>query len=314
MTVPIYITIPSCLLVAVGVWFLGIRGTDITTPPTPAELAEVAEEWKASSPNIPPPKPIDPALFAGSEIVTPQNPATAPKQADKLLPVGDLDASPALSAYGTMGEEGVDAMIKLATHLETKGHFIHALLAWERVIDSTDPDEEQRALAVNAVKRLRFSLPPWNPDPGATIELTLHAGAAIKDKAALEDALQKTADVISEASGYVIHVTVKASIGKPSKIKTPNVPIAIWFSRPGKEAGAPSAATPPISFMTDPKQTTMLASQIQAGAYAMLRTHLASNTSFTPLPEFPPRVTPEALLKYHVTRLMWREFVKSLKE
>ena len=66
--------------------------------------------------------------------------------------------------------------------------------------------------------------------------------------------------------------------------------------------------------MIDPEQPQALNYQIAAGVYTLLKTNLAEETSFAPLPEYPTEVQPNELLKYHVTRLMWREFVKSIKE
>ena len=59
----------------------------------------------------------------------------------------------------------------------------HALLAWERVIDTTYPDKNERKQALSAIQRLKGSQPPWNPDPSSGIQLTLQAGASVNDGA-----------------------------------------------------------------------------------------------------------------------------------
>jgi hypothetical protein len=310
MRIPLPITIVSCLLAAWVVWFMGTRDKDFTTPPTPEKLIETSKKWEQSRPNIPPPKPINANLPTNKSSSTPRSPTTPTLPKPEMLPTGNLQHSPALSEYGTLGNKGGPAMLALATLLETKGELQHALLAWERVIDTAGPDESDRILAVTAIKRLSSTLPPWNPDPTEDIALTLHAGATLKDKNALEDALSTVALLISEASGNVVRVDTKASIGKNRGIKTPRIPIAIWFSRPDKTP----AETPPISFMADPSQKDMLASKIEAGVYSLLRAHLTSETSFSPLPDYPAGVKPDDLIRYHITRLMWREFVNSMKE
>ena len=58
----------------------------------------------------------------------------------------------------------------------TPGEFQRALLAWERVIDLTKPDETQAAAAISAIKRLRPTLPNWNTSPESAIAIELHAG------------------------------------------------------------------------------------------------------------------------------------------
>ncbi|BDS05737.1 hypothetical protein NT6N_07770 [Oceaniferula spumae] len=314
MRVPIYFTIPAVILVTAIVWLVGARDKEFMKPPTPERLVEISEEWENSRPNIAPPKPINAALLADPTPIVPKSPEGPQDKKDEILPTGDLNLSPALSEYGTHGDQGAEAMIKLATFLETRAEFQRALLAWERVIDTTNPNEDQRKQAITAIQRLRDAMPPWNPDPTADITLTLHAGATLQDKKMLEDALQTVATLISQASGNVIKVETKASIGKSRGIKTPRIPIAIWFSRPSSTAEGTTAETPPISFMADPKQPEVLANQIEAGVYALLRTHLAAETSFSPLPEYPSGVQPEELIKYYITRLMWREFVRSMKE
>ncbi|MBK1829547.1 hypothetical protein JIN77_02320 [Verrucomicrobiaceae bacterium R5-34] len=313
MRVPLYFSIPSCLIVAAGVWYLGTKDEDFTAPPTPERLAEVAIEWEKSRPNTPPPKPINAALLADPTPIKPKSSATA-KQEEEIIPAGDLNLAPSLSEYGTYGDKGAAAMIHLATQLETKAQFQRALLAWERVIDTSNPDEKERLQAVRAIQRIRGSLPPWNPDPSADISLTLHAGATIQDKAVLENALKMAAALIDNASGNVVKVDTQATIGKGSGIKTPRIPIAIWFTRPSSTSEGATAETPPISFMADPKQPEFLASQVAAGVYALIRNHLSTETSFSPLPEYPAGVQPDDLLQFYVTRLMWREFVKSMKE
>lgn len=204
-------------------------------------------------------------------------------------------------------------MIKLATFLENKAEYQRSLLAWERVIDTTNPTPEQRKLAILAIQRLRNNLPPWNPDPKADIILTLHAGATLKEKQTLISALETAAGIITKASGNILKVETKASFGKSSGIKTPRIPVAIWFSHTISKKEDVIAETPPISFMINPKQPEALADQVAAAVYSLLRTHLSSETSFSPLPDYPTEAKPEAILNNHVTRLMWREFVRSMK-
>ena len=313
MRVPIFITIPACLIVAILVWWLGTKDKEFLTPPTPERLVEISEEWQQSSPNIPPPKPINAALLSDPAPVSPM-PAEEPQPQELVLPTGDLLLAPSLAEYGTLGDNGADAMIQLATLLESKAELQRARLAWERVIDTSNPDDKQRKQAVQALHRLQKTMPPWNPDPSADISLVLHAGATLKDTQILISALEKTAELITNASDHVIKVEIKASFGKSSGIKTPRIPVAIWFSRPPNGEGSFTAETPPISFMADPKQPEALSNQVAAGVYSLLRTHLSTETSFTPLPEYPADVQPDTLLKYYVTRLMWREFVKGMKE
>ena len=309
MRISIPIIITSCLLVALITWLIGTHDMDYAKPPTPEQLVEISKDWEQGKPHMPPSQPVNKTLPADGGKNTPSSlAASSPPKAIKLPPL-NLDHSPALSEYGTLGDKGGALIIALATHLESISQYQRALLAWERVIDTANPTEEERQQAATAIKRLKNEQSPWNPDPTNDIRLTLNAGAASKEKKNLEQALQSTAEQISKASGNILVVGTKVSIGKSPDASNPSIPVAIWFSR-----HETNAETPPVSFMIDPSQQDLLADQISAGAYSLVRTHLARQTNFSPLPELPAEANPNDWLKYHVTRLMWREFVNSLKE
>jgi len=320
MRVPIPIAITSCILATGLVWYLNTRDADFTTPPSDEKKASIAAQWKQK--NLPPPSTSrlsselqqKKALAKTSpKLAKTPKPATELKPKIPVLPLGDLRQSPALSEYGTLGEKGVPAMIQLATTLENKGAKQRARLAWERILDTSQPTPEEVNQASHAIQRLSANQGPWNTDPNLDITLVLHAGASIKDKKALEEALKTTAQIITQASGQILQIKTQVSVGKPKAQETPRVPVAIWFSRPNEKPGEADAETPPLSFMADPSEEGMLTIQCQAGVYALLRAHLTEATSYTNLPEYPARVKADELLKYHVTRLMWREFAKSLK-
>ena len=135
MHIPIFITIPSCILVALVVFWLGSKDKNFMDPPSPEELVEIANEWEKSRPNIPPPKPVNVALLADSTPAEPKPTNVTPEKTVETIPPGDFQQAPSLAEYGAYGDKGADAMIQLATLLETKVQYQRALLAWERVID-----------------------------------------------------------------------------------------------------------------------------------------------------------------------------------
>lgn len=314
MRVPISITLPACILVAVFVFWLGSQDKEFMEPPTPERLVEISDEWEKSRPNIPSPKPINAALLADPTPITPQSPPQVENKKPDSLPPGDFELAPSLTEYGTYGDKGAEAMIQLATLLETKAQYQRALLAWERVIDTSNPNTQERKLATQAIQRLRNNLPPWNPDPTADITLTLHAGATFKEKEPLTSVLKSAAETITVASGHTVKVDTKISFGKSSEIKTPRIPVAIWFSYSASSVDGVRAETSPISFMVDPQQPQTLKDQVSYGIYALLRTQLTTKTNFSALPELPSVLQADDLLHYHITRLMWREFALSIQE
>ena len=316
MRVTIPIVIASCLLVAILAWLIGTRNKDFSKPPTPKELVAIAQDWEQDKPHIPSAQADNNTPSAKEQKSTPPLPAESASRKPVKLPPVNLQISPALSEFGILSDQGASLLIDLATHLEAEGYPQRALLAWERVIDTTEPTPGERQQAVLAIKRLKSSLPPWNPDPVNDISLTIHAGAALKEVKTLQRALDRTAALISEASGHILKVQTKTAIGKSRDMTVPQIPVAIWFSHRGKSSKDPLVETPPISFMADPAQEDLLTSRIAISAYSLIRTHLASKTSFTPLPELPTdtRINPHDMLNCHITRLMWREFVNSLTD
>ena len=82
--------------------------------------------------------------------------------------------------YGERSPQGAAHLIELATALEEASEPRRALLAWERVMDLTKPDETQAATAISSIKRLRPTLPDWNPKPETAIAITLHASTGKK--------------------------------------------------------------------------------------------------------------------------------------
>ncbi len=313
MRIPISITIPACIFMAVFVFWLGSKDKDYMKPPTPERLAEISKEWEKKRPNIPPPKPINAALLADPTPIIPKFPSLPLGDKGQLISSEDLFTAPALAEYGTLGDKGAGAIIQLATFLTNKAEYQRALLAWERVLDTANPDTEQRKTTILAIQQLRNSLPPWNPDSMTDINITLHAKTSLKDNEALIKALRTTAGIITEASGNTLKVATQTSFIQETELKPPPTPITIWFSHTVSKKENITAETHPISFMLDPEQPEALGAQLTGAVYSLLRSYLISKTNFTHLPASPIEIVAENILKQHVTRLMWREFALNIQ-
>ena len=317
MRIPIPIVILCCINTLGVVWYAGTRDKDFLSAPTPEELTQIAKEWKENSPNIRPSEPINASLLKEPVSETPQTPAEEENGPEEIIdiPAAELLYSPALSEYSTMAsDKGTNTLIKLATLLETKGELQRALLAWERVIDTTDPGKSQRLQATKAIQRLKPTLPAWNPDPESEVIITLHAGATIKNKAILVEVLNKVAQTINESSGFILRVKTNAAIGEANNAPTTRIPVAIWFSRDLDDQEA-SAGTTPIAFIaSDITEEKSLIVQLETTVYALVRKRLKSFKSFSALPEYNEADTSDALLQLQITRMMWREFASSLKQ
>jgi len=315
MRIPIPAAIATTLITIVAALYFTTRNKDFTQKPTAEELGEITQQWKQeNTPQtlIKEKAAAELARLKAKELKIAESKKSAQPPRPEFIPLGDLNQSPKLTEYEQFRDKGTASMIQLAKELENKGAMQRALLAWERVLDTTTPNEDEVKLTAKAIQKLKSEISPWNPDPNSDITITLHVGTSASQKEILNQTLQETANLITEASGYIITVKTKLSIGKTTS-KTPRTPIAIWFSRPPQEKSGTPAETPPLSFMADPSQESMLANQFQAAVYALLSNHLAKHTDYSKLPEYPAGVTPEELLEFYVTRLMWREFAQTLK-
>lgn len=312
MYIPIPAVITLSISVALTAWFINTRHMDFAKAPTPEEYVEITKGWEKSKPHIFSAAAASPGSTNSSNKDLQDVVINRLKKQRDEFPQISTDQAPTLSEYGTLGTKGAGFLIRFARHLESTEYPQHALLAWERVIDMANPNEEDRQLAIEAIRRLKGKQTPWNTDLDDAIPLTLHVGATVKNKGHLEKALQEAAKSINTASGGVIRVTSKLSIGKHSGEAKKSVPVALWLSQKTKTQETESIDTDPISFMADPDDENKLEDKIQSGTYELIRSHLAQATNFSPLPEKPERAKPDDLIQYHITRLMWREFGKSM--
>ncbi len=329
MRIPIPTVITLSVIVTLTSWFIGTRKMDFAKPPTPEEFVQIAKQWEDGKPHITPLKKSKRQLAKTSADNSDQTLNHGLRKKPDQFPEIDFDRSPLLSEHGVLQDKGAGYLSRFAGHLESMGQAKHALLAWERVIDTTSPDKDERKQALSAIKRLKSSQPPWNPDPSSGIQLTLQAGASVNDAQVLKRALEITAQNMSAASGGVVQVSVKLSLGKSSNDQAADVPIALWLSRPASATRTTQAETSPVSFMADASDESILISEIQMGAYNIIRKQLAKETSFSQLAEQPENIHAEntnaenpnkenttagELIECYITRLMWREFANSMKE
>ncbi len=308
MYVSIPVVIILSLIAALTTWFIGTRNMDFTQPPTPEQYIEITEEWEKNKPRIAPAN-----ITTASSIAGDHTEAALPSRIDAApLPLIDFGLPPSLSEFDILRDKGAGHLILLARHLESTDHPEHALLAWERVIDTADPGPEEHRLALGAIKNLKSDIAPWNPDPAASIALELRAGASIKDASHLHEALITTARKLSESSGQIIRIEAHLSLGENSQSLKSPVPVAIWLSRKASKNDSTPAETVPVSFMADTGTEGNLIAEIEAGVYDIVRAQLAKATGFSKLPERTEAMNPDDLIRYYITRLMWREFANSL--
>lgn len=302
MRVPIYVTLPLIALSMGVIWWLGTKEKKFNDPPPASELTAVREktlqELKAAA-SIAPEEPraaikVRPALQKLD--------ASGPK-ASSLEPkdFGELTVSPALDCYLPIAGRGADVMIDLATQLELKGQTQRALLAWERVLDSTPASPEQQDTARKAIARYRSQLPPWNVDPLTTQRVVLHARCD-RDRAKLvEPMLKEIIGLLNEASSGVVECVLELQIGAKASAGKPQQPLALWFQ-------GTSADSPTSKILTIPSLPASAAEQKQflvLQSYKLIRDGLSSQSNLRPPAESSSGDEAAQMLSSAITRYSW---------
>jgi len=301
MRIPLLIAIPLCLLTVSLIWWSATRDMDFLTPPSKARLSEIRAEALASLPvsrmeadaisiKVPPPD-YDPARPPTLAILDPAE-------------LGDITSPPALDTYLDRAPDGAGKLLALAAALEQAGAFQRALLAYERVLDLSESDPEPIQSAVAASRRLKPTLPDWNPDPKTAAQAVVHIGTGEKFAEILPDILARITRDLNNSSSGIVRFSHELHISRTSQPTDAPTPVALWIT--GTRSGAPS--TDVISFTTDSPET--LRNDLLKTSFNLIRGHLSKTASYNPAPE----ALDDSLeaLESHLTRLLWNEFGKSL--
>ncbi len=302
MRVPIPVAILLVLTVVIGIWWGNTRHLDFMKPPSEATLAQIRVNIESS---LPKQNEIDAAtsLPVVEPLPAPPPPAAPPKPP---IDLGDLAAPPTLHEYGNLPSKGADYMIELATALEKKGEFQRGLLAWERVLDLTKPNEAQAAMAVSSIQRLRPTLPDWNTKPEAAVKIMLHAGTGRKLAKILTPILDDVARTLEISSSGIIKVKAKVTAGKTNTAANASTPVALWFAGPDKN----SPSTEVLSFTVDSPEA--IRSEIFRTVLLVIRGHLSRTTTYRLPSALGNGDDPQQALDSRVTRLSWNAFATSL--
>jgi len=296
LSLPICIT--SCLLVVVLTWWLGTRNRDFMTPPSDAELVKVRLEASQSNPT---------AQGLGDAL----SPITAGHEQAPIAVVlpEHVNRAPQLEDYLDEAKHGAAYLMDLAKLLSTD-HPERALTCWERVLDSSKADEEQRRRAARAIVQLKKSVRPWNEQAGDGIPVVIEVGTGPAAAALVEPILEQIATSIGTCSSGVLHVTKKISTGSEDMIENGRSPVAMWISG----AGSNAASTDVVSFFIPVGASEGLSERIQTEIYRIIRHHIGQMDNFQPLPKPDDQYSPDKLLEGYVTRMVWKYLGESLQK
>lgn len=305
MRIPIPIALLLIIALVSGVWWHGTHGLDFMIPPNQEELQKIRTLTESSFPRT---EETDDAI-SQPVIAEPEKPVTAePVKPKPEIDPGDLTNTPTLAQFGDRAPQGAPALVDLAKFLEAQGQFQRALLAWERVIDLSQPDAAQATSAITAIRRLRPTLPDWNLDSSKAIPVTLQAGVSKKMTKTVAPELEKVAHEMERAASGMIKVTTLVTLGKASETAkgTNPAPVAIWITGAGKK----SVSTDVISFTSDSPET--LHDEISKSVFTLIISYIRRATSYTQPAPLSERENAQDALTFRITRLCWHEVASLL--
>lgn len=301
MRIPIFITLPACILTVFVVWWITTHEIDFLTPPSETQLELIHTQAIASL-------PLSRTQQDAISVVVPipDIESLAPEQPELLEPIeiGELTPPTALDTYSDRAPEGAQKLLRLATELEKKGAFQRSLLAYERVLDLSQANPEQIQDALLAIRRIRPTLVPWNQNPELSHKITIRIGTGQKFADILPGIMDSICQELKISSSGLIQFNYQLNIGRSIHTTNAPTPVALWMT--GSDRSTPS--TDVLSFTTDDPET--LRNDLLKTLFNLTRGQLAKATSYNPAPEATGE--PKIALSSNITRLLWDEFGKSL--
>jgi hypothetical protein len=291
------VSIAICV-VALVVWFAGIRDLDFVTPPSERELADLRKRLRSEFPDAPiPPTPEELASLM------PRGPGVMPAPP---IVLADLEYRPVLDEFIEQSGRGAGHLMRLAATLEDAGETVRALLAWERVLDSSKPNAAQTQAALINIRRLRKEAPRWNADRRRISELELHIKVAKPHLRKLKTVAESFAAEIEEASSGTIAIRLRISAIRESGWK-PTHGHGVLMRLSGSGDKAPTTAL--MAFQAEPAQAP---ARWRAKLVDLLAAHASGGFPLSPPPLAPTQTASADILKIHVTRLFWNQLGTSL--
>jgi hypothetical protein len=286
-------------------WHLRTREMDFLTPKgvelSPREDDEVG--LVVSEPAVQPVIKEQSGLLA--QPLSPEGPPVEPELPTiREEDLGDLEAGPGLGEYRDFARRhDPKHLFELSSTLRSRGHFQRALLALERVIDSSEASPEALQEAGQGIAALLPTLPRWNVDPQAEIPLHLHLSLARPASEALKSAVSDLTGLVRESSGDQLLVTPLIESAQDEGA-SPENPVALWLSSTDDDPASTAVAT-----LRLPAEPEFLLPELSLALFQAIRSHLVPlgfpNTKDLDL-------SGPQLLRTQTTRLMWRDLAGTL--
>jgi hypothetical protein len=222
------------------------------------------------------------------------------------LEPGDLLSPPTLDQYRAASEKGPAALLRLASDFQNEGRIQRAVLAYERILDSTPPGGQERVQAEEAIASLKTSLPPWNTDAEDALPLTIHFGTA-RSAESFQGPITALSSLITLSSGNLCRPDFQIHPGPAPEKNLPALPVAMWLTVEGEEPQNPALAVLTIA----PESEAQLDSRLTHALYRLISRRLKNDPELTAPPALLISDDPEKALVVKVTRLTWQKLLTS---
>lgn len=286
-------------------WHMLTKNMDFMTP-TNAELPpeDFGDDLAVGAPVM------QPKIVEGPKIDLPVQPTELEEPIISEISdedLGDLASAPGLDEYrGFAQNNPALRLLELSSTLQARGDFQRALIALERVVDTSEnPSPEELSQATEGIASLAPTLPRWNVDPESEIELTLLISGSKGASDMLKAAALDVATLIRKHSGDQLQIIPKVErLGTASNTaNTDATSLAISFQR---DISKEKISTATLMMRSGGENE---GDDYIKAVFRSVRGHLAGQGY--PFPEnF--EIPAKDLLTLHITRLMWRDFAASL--
>ncbi len=277
--VPIPIVVVLCLIVIGGGWWWWTRGRDFLAPPSEGTLSRIRAEISSRTAND-----------DGSVMEIDPAPTADPRPAP---------APPRLAEYLELARDAPGKLVELAADLEAQGDFQRALLAHERMIDSTTVTGDALASPLQAVRRLRAKVPQWNARPEGALVITLHAGTGEDNAARIEPVIGRLAAEMSRTSSGILSVRPRIHLGPARTHGDLPPPVAIWLGGAGDSS--PTTLVRSLTMGGDDDPETEIALTI----LEILTDHLSQQQPSLRIPPHAAADDSGGMFAERITRLAW---------
>lgn len=285
-----------------GVWWWGTKDLDFLKPPGNAEIqaARLRASLQVNRLGEQAIAAVDPAptpVLVSPKLIQPPLPPP-PEAADMTVEIGNLDGDPPIDAWLEAKDFPAISFINLASSLEAEGHLAWALPAWERVLDSTAATTEQRAAAVNGIRRIRTALGESIASSEPSTDLLLQISASSNLSKMTRKAAQVAVASLKRASSGIIQATPELSSSSDSETLTLSL-----RSQTAEQTG-------PFIELPAPKTQSELEEALAVGIFKLVASVLAADGDLTPVDVLVPETNPRHALEDRITRLAWTRFAE----